>query len=88
MLEWGAIGLPLQCGMLLPTKRYLHQLERDGFISLKAAKLKQSMMSCSLKKKGGVLLEDTPLLTITTDSWYIYFVLIVTVVHTRKLLQL
>ena len=41
-----------------------------------------------LKEKGGymyTLLEDTPLLTITTDSWYIYFELIVTVVHTRKL---
>ena len=31
-------------------------------------------------------LRNTPLLTITTDSWYTYFELIVIVVHTRKLL--
>ena len=44
------------------------------------------MRSCSLKKKGGtcIPLGNTPLLTIITDSWYTYFVLIVTVVHTRK----
>ena len=42
-----------------------------------------------LKEKGGdtyIPLGNTPLLTITTVSWYTYFELIVTIVHTRKLL--
>ena len=40
------------------------------------------------RKRGGIYvpLGNTPLLTVTTDSWYTCFVLIVTVVHTRKLL--
>ena len=38
-------------------------------------------------KRGGIHgpLRNTPLSTITTDSWYTYFELIVTVVDTRKL---
>ena len=56
MSEWRAIGLPLWCRMLLPTKRYLHRLWRDSFIPFKAAKLKQqSMRSCSLKEKRGYI---------------------------------
>ena len=52
---WRAIGLPLQCRMLLPTERYLHWLWRDGIIPFKAAKLKWwSTRSCSLKGKGDV----------------------------------
>ena len=54
--EWRAIGLPLQCRMLLPTKRCLHRLWRDGIRPFKAAKLKQqSTRSCSLKEKGGYI---------------------------------
>ena len=64
MSRWRVKGLPLWCGMLLPTKRYLHQFWRDGFIPFKAAKQKwQSMRSCSLKERGGCTyrpLRNTP----------------------------
>ena len=61
---WRAKGLPLQCIMLLPTERYLHQLWRDGFIPFKAAKQKwQSTRLCSSKEKEGCTyrpLRNTP----------------------------
>ena len=73
-----------------PTYREVPTPILDGFIPFKAAKQKQqSTRSCSLKEKGGCTyrpLRNTPHLTIYTDSCYTYFKLIVTVVHTRKLL--
>ena len=66
------------------------------FYTLQAAKQrndsqleKQSMRSCSFKE-WGVCVDTDPLktlhLTINTDSRYIYSKLIMTVVHTMKLL--
>ena len=49
-LVWRAIGLPLQCRMLLLIERYLHRIWRDGLIPFKAAMQKwQSTRLCSLK---------------------------------------
>ena len=47
----------------------------------------QHMRSCFLKQAGGIHgpPRNTPTLTITADSWYTPFELIVTVVGTRKL---
>ena len=47
MLEWRVTGILPWCRMLLPTERYLHQLWKDGFLPLKAAKLKNRAQGCA-----------------------------------------
>ena len=37
-VRWRVKGLPFQSKMLLPTKKYLHRLWRDGSIPSKSAK--------------------------------------------------
>ena len=54
--------------------------------SSKAEMTEHEVMLLERKRGVHIPLRNTPLLTITTDSWYTYFELIVMVVHTRKLL--
>ena len=74
-----------------PTHREVPALIMEGWhytLQSSQAEMTEHEVVLLERKRGGthIPLRNTPLFTITTDSWYTYFELIVTVVHTRKLL--
>ena len=95
MSGWRVKGLPPWCKMLLPTKRYLHWLWRDGFIPFKAAKQKWQQsknnraQGCAPLKNGGFVHTDPlkPFIWLSLQIAITYSKLVMTIVHMRKLIS-